>query len=97
LLVGQSVGGIYEGGLPTAWGWALPNFVPTLSLMISVFAAGALKPHEPNRSPKVREPFFKLSYSLSVFNLITLLAAILADPIFLYLRQGTKVSATDLL
>jgi hypothetical protein len=48
-------------------------------------------------SSKVREPFYKLALSLSIFYLFVLLATILSEPIFLYVRQGTKVAAIDLL
>jgi hypothetical protein len=97
LLVAQSVGGTYEGNLQTAWGWALPNFVPTLALMVSVFAADALRPYSDAPPSQVREPFYKLSLGLSVFYLFALLATILSEPIFLYARQGEKVTAIDLL
>jgi hypothetical protein len=97
LLVAQSTGTIYDGALQTVWGWALPNFVPTLALMVSVFAADALKPYSETDSSKVREPFYKLARGLSIFYLFVLLATILSEPIFLYFRQGTKVSAIDLL
>jgi hypothetical protein len=97
LLVAQSVGGAYEGALQTAWGWALPNFVPTLALMVSVFAADALKPYSDASPSQVREPFYKLSLGLSIFYLFILLATILSEPMFLFVRQGEKVTAIDLL
>lgn len=97
LLVGQSIGTIYDGALQTVWGWALPNFVPTLALMVSVFAADALKPYNEADSSKVREPFYKLAFGLSIFYLSIFLVTILSVPAFLYMRQGTKVSAIDLL
>jgi hypothetical protein len=97
LLVAQSIGGAYEGALQTAWGWALPNFIPTLALMVSVFAADALRPYSDAPPSQVREPFYKLSFGLSIFYLFVFLATILSEPIFLYVRQGEKVTAIDLL
>jgi hypothetical protein len=94
ILVGQSLGGVYEGGVQSAWGWALPNFVPTLALMISVFAADALKPYDEGGGQQVRSPFFKLSMSLSIFYLFVLILTLLAQPIVSTLRNGeaTKMS-----
>ncbi len=97
LLVAQSIGGTYQGSLQTAWGWALPNFVPTLALMVSVFAADALRPYADAQPSQVREPFYKLSLGLSIFYLIIFLVTILSEPIFLYVHQGEKVTAIDLL
>lgn len=98
LLVGQSIGTIYGDNLQTVWGWALPNFVPTLALMVSVFAADALKPFSATQEPSmVRQNFYSLALGLSVFYLAILLMTILAEPIFLYMRQGTRASAVDLL
>jgi hypothetical protein len=97
LLVAQSVGGTYGGALQTAWGWALPNFVPTLALMVSVFAADAFKPYSDAPPSQVRAQFYKLSLGLSIFYLFVLLATILSEPVFLYVHQGEKVTAIDLL
>jgi hypothetical protein len=97
VLVAQSVSDVYESKLQGAWGWALPNFIPTLALMISVFSADALKAYGASPHLKVRLPFFKLSMGLSIFYVVVLLAAILAEPIFLTFRTGPKVSAVDLL
>jgi hypothetical protein len=99
ILVGQSLGGVYEGGVQSAWGWALPNFVPTLALMISVFAADALKPYDEGGGQQVRSPFFKLSMSLSIFYLFVLILTLLAQPIVSTLRNGeaTKMSPLQML
>jgi hypothetical protein len=83
VLAAQSLGGVYETRVQSAWAWALPNFVPTLALMVSVFAADALRPYEETRSVKVRETFFKLAMGLSIFYLLVLLATILAQPIIM--------------
>jgi hypothetical protein len=97
LLVGQSVGGVYEGRLQGAWSWALPNFVPTLALMISVFAVDAFRPYDRTGGVKLREPFFKLSMGLSIFYLMILLATILAEPLYLTFHAKPKMSPVEFL
>lgn len=68
-----------------AWGWALPNFLPTLALMISVFAAGALLPDALNEI-HVRRTFFRLSFWLSIFYLAVLYIVIFAPVVLMFLR-----------
>lgn len=79
ILIAQSFGGAYGDELQRAWGWALPNFLPTIALMVSVFSSEALLPRS-DRAPTVRRSFFKLSIGLSVFYLLVLLASVLAQP-----------------
>jgi hypothetical protein len=97
VLVAQSIGKVYEGRLQAAWSWALPNFVPTLALMMSVFTTDALKTYEANNAPQVREPFFKLSFGLSLFYLVLLLVTVLAQPFFLTAGADQKASPVELL
>jgi Zn-dependent protease len=97
ILVAQSLLGVYENRLQGAWGWALPNFVPTLALMISVFAADALKGYDETETLKVRRPFFRLSLGLSVFYLIVLLGTILAQPFVLTFRTGNRLAPIEIL
>jgi hypothetical protein len=80
LLIGQSIGGVYGAELQTVWGWALPNFLPTLALMVSVFTAEALRPYREN-SALVRRNFYLLALSLSIFYLLAFLLSILVQPI----------------
>lgn len=89
LLIGQSIGGVYGDQLQRAWGWALPNFLPTLALMVSVFAADALR-SEIDSSIVVRRNFYILSLALSAFYLLTLLVAILAQPALQLLDKKTE-------
>ena len=79
LLIGQSIGGVYGNELQRVWGWALPNFLPTLALMVSVFAADALR-SQTEVTIVVRRNFYILSTALSVFYLIILLVSILIQP-----------------
>src|SRR5436190_9299389 len=77
LLMIQSIAGVYEGRVEAVWGWAVPNIMPTLSLMIGVFAAAALQEHVESDSMHVRQPFFKLALSLSIFHLLVVAGTIL--------------------
>jgi hypothetical protein len=83
ILIGQSLGGVYGDELQRAWGWALPNIVPTLALMVSVFAADALKPY--SEGTAVRKNFYLLASGLSVFYLAVFLLSLLAQPLLEYL------------
>src|SRR3712207_5453722 len=80
MLVGQSLGGLFGDQLEKAWGWAIPNIAPTLSLMISVFAAYALIPSDEVDKMKVRQTFSRLASGLSVFYLINVAIVIIAAP-----------------
>jgi hypothetical protein len=89
----QTLMGAYGADASKAWGWALPNFLPTLALMISVFAAGALQPDSPDKM-QVRRSFFRLSAWLSIFYIAVLFLVILA-PVALTLmgKQAPTVDA----
>jgi hypothetical protein len=86
LLIIQSIGGVYGEEVQRVWSWALPNFLPTLALMVSVFAADALKPDRngKNKTYIVRKNFYQLSLWLSIFYLLTLMLSILSPPIANY-------------
>jgi hypothetical protein len=84
-LIAQSFGGAFEGDEQRLWGWALPNFLPTIALMLSVFAADALVPSA--GSTYVRSNFSNLALWLSAFYLGVLLLAILAPPLASYFRD----------
>jgi hypothetical protein len=79
LLIAQSIGGAFGGDLQRVWGWAMPNFLPTISLMLSVFGADALKPAS-DSVVVVRKGFFRLSCSMSLFYLVIFLLTILVQP-----------------
>src|SRR3712207_4831062 len=80
MLVGQSVGGVFGDPLEKTWAWAIPNIAPTLSLMISVFAAYAVIPSDEVDRMQVRTTFFKLAFGLSIFYLINVVVVIVAAP-----------------
>jgi hypothetical protein len=89
VLVIQSLGGAYGDSLQRAWGWALPNFLPTIALMVSVFAAEALKPTR-GGGIFVRRNFCTLAIWLSAFYLFMLLLSILSPPLINYFGNDTK-------
>lgn len=96
ILIAQSIGNVYQEDILRAWGWALPNFLPTIALMVSVFAADALK-KESVESLKVRSNFLKLSTYLSIFYLLIFLTSIISPPIALLLRGVPDERAIDIL
>jgi hypothetical protein len=91
IMIAQSIGGAYGSELGRAWGWVLPTFLPTLALMISVFAADALSPPATGAGgPVVRRAFARLATALSVFYILAILVALLAQPIY-----GSYVGGAD--
>ncbi len=74
----QSVLGRFSDRIMDAWGWFLPNLVPTLSLMIGVLVAETIKDNQNN---KEIDPFiFKLALALSYAYFIILSSTILLKP-----------------
>ena len=95
-LVLQSMGGAYGEDLPRAWGWALPNFLPTLALMVSVFAADALRMKAGKRL-LVRRTFCTLSAWLSVFYLSMVLFSVFAQPVISAYADGSGAGRLEIL
>jgi hypothetical protein len=95
LLVLQSMGGAYGSELQRVWGWALPNFLPTLALMVSVFAADALKPSAGGLI--VRRHVLNLSVGLSLFYLFMLLLTIFAQPLIMTYSGNTAIERVEML
>jgi hypothetical protein len=62
------------------WGWGLPNIIPTLSLMISVFAAGAVGQNK-NADPFVQKGFYLLSMGISSFYFIIIFILLAIMPV----------------
>lgn len=89
ILVAQSMGGAHSGELQRLWGWALPNFLPTIALMLSVFAAEALKPHETG-TIYVRRNYCTLAIWISAFYLFVLLISILAVPLVRFFVESAR-------
>ena len=96
ILVGQSLGGLFGDQMEKAWAWALPNIAPTLSLMISVFAAYALVADADVDKQRVRVVFFRLSFALSIFYVLNLIIVIVAAPLAVY-HGGVASHPVDVL
>jgi hypothetical protein len=80
VLIVQSLAGVHEDHVQAVWGWLLPNIAPTLSLMIGVFAAAALRDQVETDAMKVRKPFARLALALSLFHLLAVAATIATQP-----------------
>lgn len=89
LLIVQSLAGVYEERVQGVWGWALPNFLPTLMLMLGVFAGAALAEETETDAMKVRSAFFKLAVGLSVFHLVCILVTLGMQPFIPSLTNAT--------
>lgn len=78
LLFGQTLFGRYGDRANDAWSWLLPGIMPTLSLMISVFAADVLgKGFGARQADRF---VFRLCFSLSLAYLAVLHMMILLSP-----------------
>jgi hypothetical protein len=89
-LIAQSIGGAYSDQVQRAWGWALPNFLPTLALMVSVFAADALRPTT-GKATYVRKNFYRMAWWLSAFYIFTILISIFVQPFISGLQNTTDL------
>ena len=79
ILIGQSQFGAYGEHMQRAWGWALPNFMPTTALIISVFAADAFSPYSKTET-LVRKSFARLALGISIFYVAVMLFSLLIQP-----------------
>lgn len=79
ILVGQQAFGHYGEDADAAWGWLLPNIVPTLSLMVGVLVA-AQRAKRPE-TDKVDRAFFRLTLLISTAYLLLLLFTVLVQPV----------------
>lgn len=93
LVAVQSLFGVYEDKVQGVWGWALPNFLPTLMLMMGVFGGSALRDDTATDHMTVRKPFLTLASGLSVFHLLCLLMVLMVRPLVPALTDGAV--ATD--
>ena len=78
ILILQSVFGKYAAKVQEVWGWALPTLMPTLSLIITVLGASALK--KDRDQTYVRRNYYQVSFWLSAAYLLLILAIILIEP-----------------
>lgn len=78
LLVVQTVMGYYGRGATDAWGWFLPNVMPTLSLIVGVLVLDQM-----GRGVKTRTAdafLYRLALGLSCAYLLLILLSILVQP-----------------
>ncbi len=68
----------YRGRADEVWKWLLPSVMPTLSLIIGVFALENSQAKDNRRASKL---FFRLSLALSSFYLVVVASFILLQPI----------------
>jgi hypothetical protein len=80
ILIGQSLGGMFGEEMNKVWAWAIPNILPTLSLMLSVFAAYALMSQADVDQMKVRTTFYRIALGVSVFYLVVLVMVVVMAP-----------------
>lgn len=78
ILLAQTILGRYESNIDQVFGWFLPTIMPTLSLIIGVLVNDAFK--KSKNEPTVDSFFFRLSYTLSLAYLITVLLTLLLQP-----------------
>jgi hypothetical protein len=79
LLIGQSVMNKYAGKVTDVWSWALPTIIPTLSLILTVLGATANETGKDDQA-RIKKPFYRAAYWLSVFYLSLILGTILVEP-----------------
>ena len=78
ILVLQSLRHVYADLTSDAWSWFLPAIVPTLSMIIGVFAYTALDPKKD--TAVVRRSFVPFAVWLSIFYLAAVILTVLIQP-----------------
>jgi hypothetical protein len=77
VLIFQTVFGAYGDREIEAWRWAMPNFFPTLALMLSVIGAGAIGGGK-EENARVSRFFFRVCAGVSYFYLLILIFVLVA-------------------
>jgi hypothetical protein len=88
LLIVQSVMGHFENRSQEVWSWALPTVMPTLTLVLTVLGADALKSEESDQV--VKKSFLRLASLVSGFYLLLVISTLLIEPF-------TSIRVLDLL
>jgi hypothetical protein len=78
IVVMQSLLGKFGDRTQEAWGWLLPNIMPTLSMIVTVLGYSALDPEY--SAGVVRKSFFRTALYLSALYLALVLLTILIHP-----------------
>jgi hypothetical protein len=97
VLILQTLRSVFDIQTDKAWAWAMPNIAPTLSLMISVFAAYALIPQAEEDKFVTRKSFYYLSLWLSIFYIFNIILVICAAPFSVYASQGIGSHPVDVM
>ena len=98
-LIFQSLFGGYGTRQTEAWGWAMPNFFPTLALMMSVFGANALGATDVENMP-VKRGYYWISLCLSLFYIFILFFILIFAPVidhFFLDRAATAQTRLDMM
>ncbi|MEM8802641.1 MAG: hypothetical protein AAGF55_08900 [Pseudomonadota bacterium] len=95
LMVLQTFSGAFADQEQRAWGWALPNFLPTLALMASVFSSQAIDPEDKTIS-MVKTFFFRMAFWISIFYFLILFIVILAPVVMQMSGQDAATPETRL-
>lgn len=74
LMIIQTISDKYGSFTSEVWNWLLPSIIPTLSLIMSIFIID-IKGKQSNR--QIDSFYFKLSFSLSLLYLLTILLMII--------------------
>lgn len=82
LLVAQTLGNHYGDKDNEAWGWLLPNLLPTLSLIIGALMADAFGSQQKNK--QVDAFVYRLALGVSAIYLLMVLLPVLAQPLVFY-------------
>lgn len=93
ILIVQSLGNAFGDRIQGVWGWALPNFLPTLLLMMGVFAGSALLDETESDKMLVRRFFFRITFWLSIAHLSAVLLTMLSQPFIPALHAGNDPMA----
>lgn len=82
LLVVQTLGNHYGDKDNEAWGWLLPNLLPTLSLIIGALTADAFGGGQ--KSKQVDAFIYRLALAVSAIYLLMVLLPVIAQPFVSY-------------
>jgi hypothetical protein len=75
----QTLFGKHEDHINDVWGWLLQCTIPLFSLIIGAFSFSTFNPE--SDTARIDKFSFRLSYFLSVFYLIVILAIIISQPL----------------
>lgn len=92
VLIGQTFSDYYGTSTEQAWGWFLPNVLPTLLLVTGIVTQGARK--QPTAEQSVERYYLRLALALSIVYLGAVSLALLYLPFFLQSQpEGLDESA----